>query len=102
MQIIVEREQLIRELIQREAHFAKTVGQNFVDIVQLTPSRRGMGGDHLIICPPDLLVELQVGRAATTAALRAFVKNSADEKGIIPDVRAKEEGLFGRRPRQRD
>ena len=87
---------------KRETHVAKAVGQFLINIVQFAAARGGVGGDELIIGPPDLLVELQVGRAAQAAALRVLVKNSADEERIIADVRAQKKSLFRGHARQRD
>ena len=100
--VVVEIEQLVGEPIEREPHFAKTIRQLFIDIVQFAAARGRVRSDELIIGPPDLLVKFQVGRAAPAAMLGVLVKNSAEKKRIIADVRAEQKSLFRRRAGQRD
>ena len=63
-----------------------------------------MRGDKLIICPTDLLVKFDVRSAAQAATLsgNCRMKNAADEKGVIPDVRPEQERLLGSCAVQRD
>ena len=56
----------------------------------------------LIVRPADLLIELDVRSATPTAPLGVLVKNSADEKRVIPNVRPKEKHLLWRGAVQRD
>ena len=51
----------IGELVEREAHVAKTIGQSFKDIVQLAPTRRRVRRDKLKIGAADLLVKFESG-----------------------------------------
>src|ERR1700736_727745 len=61
-----------------------------------------MFGDEVIIRSSDLLVKLQVGTAAQTAALGVLVKDAADEERIISNVRAQKKGLRRRAARERN
>src|SRR6476469_1391445 len=61
-----------------------------------------MRGNELIVRPADLLVKLDVRSATQTAQLRVLVKNSADEKRVIANVRPKQECLLGSGAIQRD
>ena len=67
--VIIEVEQLLGEPVEREPHLVETVGQLFIDAAQFAPARRRVRRDELIIRPPDLLVEGEIGRAALTAPL---------------------------------
>ena len=102
MTVFIEIEQLIGEPVQREPHFAETVGQLFINIAQLAAARGGVRGHELIIGPPDLLVKGEVGRAAQAAPLRVLVKNAGEKERIIADVRAEQKRLLRRRAGQRD
>ena len=92
----------IGESIEREPDFAKTISQFFENVVQFAATRGRMRSNELIIRPADLLVKSDVRRAAQAAPLRVFMENSADEKRIIPDMRAKQKRLLCARPGQRD
>src|SRR5437667_11948833 len=62
-----------------------------------------MRGNKLIVRSPNLLVELEVRSAAQTPLSRdCGMKNSANKKRVIPDVRTKQERLLRSRARQRD
>src|SRR5438552_9186745 len=61
-----------------------------------------MGSKELKIGPPDFLIELQVGRAALSAVLGAFVENPAHKKRVVADVCAQQETLLCGRTGQRD
>src|SRR5439155_17445279 len=50
----------------------------------------------------DLLVEFDIGTTAQTAPLCVLVKNSADEKRVITNVRPEQKRLLGSRAGQRD
>jgi hypothetical protein len=100
--IIVEVEQSIGKLVQREPNIAKPIGQAFENVIQFAPTRDGVRGYKLIVRPTNLLVELDVRSPAQTAPLRVLMKNSADEKRVIANVRAKQERLFGCRASERD
>ena len=61
-----------------------------------------MRGNKLIIGPPDLLIEVEVGSAAQAAPLRVLVKNAGEKERIVADVRAEQKRLFRGRAGQRD
>jgi hypothetical protein len=56
-------------------------------------------GHKLIVRTTNLLVKLDVRAAAQAASLSrdCGMKNSADEEGVIPDMRPKQKRLFGSR-----
>ncbi len=58
----------------------------------------------MIIGPADLLIKFEVRPAAQAPPLSrdCGMKNSADEEGIIPDMRPKQKRLFGSRAVQGD
>ena len=56
----------------------------------------------MIISAADLLVEIDVGCAAQTAALRVLMKDPADKERIIAGVRAEQERLLRSRAGERD
>ena len=64
--------------------------------------RGRMRSDHFEIGPADLLVELYVRSATQTAPLRVLMKNAADEKRVVADVRAQQKRLLVCRAGQRD
>ena len=56
----------------------------------------------MIVRSADLLVKLDVRSATQTAPLSVLVKDSADEKRVITNVRTKQERLLWRGAIQRD
>ncbi len=93
--IVVEVEQLVRKTIEREAHVVEAIGQFLEDVVELAAARGRVRSDKLEIGPADFLVELQVGRAPPAAVLGVFVKDSANEKRVVTDMRPEEKTLLG-------
>src|SRR5438477_1459998 len=100
--VVIEVKKRIGEPIEREPYLVETVGQLLIDAAQLAPARRRVRRHELIIRPPDLLVEGEIGRAAETAALRVLVEDAGDKERIIPNVRPEQKRLFRRRAGQRD
>ena len=99
---IVQIEQTIGKLIQREPDLAKPVGQTFEHVVQFAATRYCMRRDQLIVCPADLFVKLNVRSAAQTAPLCVLMKNAADKERVIPNVRPKQKRLLWGGAGQRD
>src|ERR1044071_4997402 len=62
--------------------------------MELTAARGCVRRHQLVICPSDLLVKSEVGRAAKTPALRVLVKDTAEKERIITDVRPEQKRLF--------
>ena len=100
--VIIQVEQSIRKLVQREAYIAKSTGQSFEHVIQFAAASSGMRSDKLIVRSADLLVKLDVRSATQTASLRVLVKNPADEQRVIANVRPKQEGLLWSGAIQRD
>ena len=101
--VFVQIQQPIGKLIQRESDVAKSIRQSFEHVIQFAAPRHRMGRNKLIVRPTDLLVKLNVRSATQTASLaRVLVKNSADEKRVITNVRAKQERLLRSGAIQRD
>src|SRR5438067_1012055 len=78
------------------------IAQSFENVVKFAAARDGVRGHKLIVGPANLLVEFDIRSAAQTAALCVLVKNAADEKRVIADVRAEQKRLFGSRASQRN
>jgi hypothetical protein len=100
--VIVEIEQPVGEIVQRQTNTAESLSQIFENITELTPLRGFVGCNKLVIGSADLLVKSQVRATAFVPALRAFVKNAAHEQGIVSDVRAKKKGLLASHPLKRN
>src|SRR5262245_15655039 len=92
--VFVQIQQLIGKLIQREPDLSKSTRQSFEHVIQFAASSHRMRGNKLIVRPADLLIKLNIRSATLTSPLGAFVKDSADEKRVIANVRPKKEGLL--------
>src|SRR5438067_10749325 len=95
-------EEAIGKLIEREPNIVKAVCQFLEDVVEFATTGGFMRSNKLVVGPPDLFVEFDVGGAAQAAALCALVKNATDEERIISGVRAQQKCLFRRGALQRN
>ena len=102
MRVFIQIQQLIGKLIQREPDLAKSIRQSFENIIQFAAASHHMRRNKLIVRPADLLIKLDVRSATQTAPLRVLVKNSADEKRVIANVRPKQKRLLWSGAIQRD
>src|ERR1700730_3909013 len=94
--------QAIGKFVEGQANIVKAIGQSGEDIGELATARGFMRSDELKITAADLLIKFNIGRTSKTPALRVLVKNSADEKRIISNVRPEKKGLFTAGASQRD
>src|SRR5204863_9185255 len=85
--VVIEIKQSIGKLVQRKPNVPKPIGQPFKDIIQFAPASDSVRRHELIIRPTNLLVELDLRSAAQTASLRVLVKNTANEKRVIANMR---------------
>ena len=100
--VFVQIQQLIGKLIQREPDISKSIRQSFEHVIQFAAASHHMRRNKLIVRPADLLVKLDVRSATQTAPLGVLVKNSADEKRVIANVRPKQKRLLRSGAIQRD
>ena len=100
--VVVEIEEVVGKVIEREAHLVKAIGQFLENIGQFAAARGRVRGDELEIGPADFFVELQVGRAPPAAVLGVFVKDSAHEERVVADMGAEQKTLLGIGAGQRD
>src|SRR5439155_12403547 len=100
--VVIQIEQPIGKLIQRQSDITKSIGQALEDIIQFAPARDSVRRNELVARSADLLVEFDVRPAPQTAPLGVLVKNAADEKRVIANVRPKQKRLLRTRPGQRD
>ena len=92
--IVIEIQQRIREPVEREPDFAKTAGELFINVAKITAPGGRVGRDELVVRATDLFVKCKIGRAAQAAALSVLVKNAAQKKRIIADMRPEQERRF--------
>ena len=102
MRVFIQIQQLIGKLVQCEPDLSKSICQSFEHVIQFAAASHHMRGNKLIVRPADLLVKVDVRSATQTASLRVLVKNSADKKRVIANVRPKQERLFRSGAIQRD
>src|SRR5215471_3744529 len=100
--VFIQIQQLIGKLIQREPDLSKSIRQSFEHVIQFAAASHRMRRNKLIICPSDLLIKFDVRSATQTAPLGVLVKDSADEKRVITNVRPKQERLLRSGAVQRD
>src|SRR5215468_9734059 len=87
--VFIQIQQLIGKLIQREPDLSKSIRQSFEHVIQFAASSHRMRGNKLLVRPADLLIKLNIRSATLTSPLGVLVKNSADEKRVIANVRPK-------------
>src|SRR5256714_8898056 len=94
--------QAIGQFVEGKANIVEAMGQFGKDIGEYAAARGFMRSDQLIVTATDLLIKFEVGRTPKAAALSVLVKNAADEKRVISNMRSKQESLLGGGPGQRD
>ena len=88
--------QAIGQFVEGKANIVEAMGQSGKNIGELAAARGFMRSDQLVVTATDLLIKFKVGRTPKAAAVSILVKNAADEKRVISNVRSKQEGLLGR------